>query len=401
MSLSVTSVPIFVKFYLSTTKSIQTILLLVGYRGFESHPFRRACKGPGNVVSIWGSKHEVEAMSHKTDTQFRQNPMPRHSGLLCRQGRYYLNVRVPTDLRPLYGKQDIIRRSLKTSEYREAISRVRFESFRLESEFASKRRTLIAAKDASSAVVREISDQEAHEIVYRFFIALEKSATGWWNAEGYRMGPGEVEGVLDNLRIDETAYNGGGQAQLPADISPELDRFLDEQEINIERNSPAYRKLTTLFRLARLENVRRSQDRVAQNPIASREPVFREVYAHTPPPAARLSVTLGDMLNRFSKALVDAKRTQGTQRTYQIPARILREVIGENRSLDAITREDIERLFELLRRAPANAVQKYPSLTVCREWRRSHQREASSTDRLCTGSCTLLRNHRIRATPVY
>jgi len=188
---------------------------------------------------------------------------------------------------------------------------------------------------------------------------------------------------------------------LPADISPELDRFLDEQEINIERNSPAYRKLTTLFRLARLENVRRSQDRVAQNPIASREPVFREVYAHTPPPAARLSVTLGDMLNRFSKALVDAKRTQGTQRTYQIPARILREVIGENRSLDAITREDIERLFELLRRAPANAVQKYPSLTVCREWRRSHQREASSTDRLCTGSCTLLRNHRIRATPVY
>ena len=340
-------------------------------------------------------------MSHKTDTQFRQNPMPRHSGLLCRQGRYYLNVRVPTDLRPLYGKQDIIRRSLKTSEYREAISRVRFESFRLESEFASKRRTLIAAKDASSAVVREISDQEAHEIVYRFFIALEKSATGWWNAEGYRMGPGEVEGVLDNLRIDETAYNGGGQAQLPADISPELDRFLDEQEINIERNSPAYRKLTTLFRLARLENVRRSQDRVAQNPIASREPVFREVYAHTPPPAARLSVTLGDMLNRFSKALVDAKRTQGTQRTYQIPARILREVIGENRSLDAITREDIERLFELLRRAPANAVQKYPSLTVCREWRRSHQREASSTDRLCTGSCTLLRNHRIRATPVY
>ena len=303
-------------------------------------------------------------MTHKTVTQFRQNPMPRHSGLLCRQGRYYLNVRVPTDLRPLYGKQDIIRRSLKTSEYREAISRVRFENFRLESEFASKRRTLAAAKDATSAVLREISDQEAHELVYRFFITLEKTATGWWNDEGYRMGPREIEGVLDNLRVDETAYNGGGAAYLPADVSKELDGFLAEQEISIEKGSPAYRKLATLFRLAHLENIRRSQDRVAQKPVATREPVFREVFAHTPPPAARPSVTLGDMLSRFSKALVDAKRTEGTQRTYQIPARVLREVIGENTSLDAITRESIESLFELLRRAPANVVQKYPGLTL-------------------------------------
>jgi hypothetical protein len=33
--------------------------------------------------------------------------MPKHSGLLKRKGRYYLNSRVPKDLRSLYGKQEV------------------------------------------------------------------------------------------------------------------------------------------------------------------------------------------------------------------------------------------------------------------------------------------------------
>jgi hypothetical protein len=65
--------------------------------------------------------------------------MPRQSYLLERNGRFYLNMRVPKDLRSAYRNEEIIRKSLHTSDRREAISLVRFEAFKLDSEFEAKR----------------------------------------------------------------------------------------------------------------------------------------------------------------------------------------------------------------------------------------------------------------------
>jgi hypothetical protein len=53
--------------------------------------------------------------------------MPKHSGLLKRNDRFYLNMRVPKDLRPLYGKKEIIRKSPDTSERGEAIMPIELE----------------------------------------------------------------------------------------------------------------------------------------------------------------------------------------------------------------------------------------------------------------------------------
>ncbi len=50
--------------------------------------------------------------------------MPRHTHLMRRGSRYYLNVKVPTDLRHVL-KKEIIRKSLGTSDYGTAIQRVR------------------------------------------------------------------------------------------------------------------------------------------------------------------------------------------------------------------------------------------------------------------------------------
>lgn len=56
-------------------------------------------------------------MSHTPVTQSQPLPMPRHSGLLERNGRYYLNRRVPRELLSLYHNQKVIRKSLRTSDY--------------------------------------------------------------------------------------------------------------------------------------------------------------------------------------------------------------------------------------------------------------------------------------------
>jgi Domain of unknown function (DUF6538) len=80
----------------------------------------------------------IPAVSHKTVTLTQPIPMPRHTHLLRRGSQYYVNVRVPTNLRGIL-KKDIIRRSLQTSGWREAVQRVRIESLRIHAEFEEAR----------------------------------------------------------------------------------------------------------------------------------------------------------------------------------------------------------------------------------------------------------------------
>lgn len=302
-------------------------------------------------------------MSHITVTHSRPIPMPRHSGLLCRKGRYYLNIRVPKDLRGLYGKRDILRQSLGTSDYREAISKVRFEACKLEAEFAEKRREM-ERKAMPLQQLREISEQEAHALIFRWFINLEKQSHEWWQNDGINLPPERLADTLDDLRIEETVYRGGNANLMEEDGSKDLDRFLKCEGIDCPPDSAAYKKLRPLFRMARVENVRRTIDRVTHKDVTTREPLFREVFAHTQEPPARQRANLGDMLTRYSKWLVDSGRANVTLRTYELPMRLLREFFGERATLDSISKESMERLFDLLRQTPANATQRYRGLTL-------------------------------------
>ena len=176
--------------------------------------------------------------------------------------------------------------------------------------------------------------------------------------------PEELDTTIDNLRADSTAYAGGcGQIEKD-DGSRALDSFLHGEGLNVPKDSAAYQKLRPLFRRALLENTARTLDRVESGTVRTHEPIFRDVFAHTPTQPARVVVTLGDMLTRYAKWLTDAGRSKGTHRIYEIPARILREVFSERAPLDAITKERMEGLFDLLRHAPANATQRYPGLTM-------------------------------------
>ncbi len=101
--------------------------------------------------------------------------MPRQTGLLCRKGRYYLNIRVPKEVRPFYGKTQIIRKALGTSDYREAVREARYRAFEAESEFEAKRKILpTRAVVAEREKLHLLSDREAHNLVFRFLIGLEK-----------------------------------------------------------------------------------------------------------------------------------------------------------------------------------------------------------------------------------
>ncbi len=191
--------------------------------------------------------------------------MPRQSGLLLRKGRYYLNIRVPTELRPLYGKKDIFRKSLDTSDFREAVSRIRFEAFKLEAEFEEKRRESLRAKVAAEPAecLREISDQAAHALVFRWFIEQETLSQEWWENDGVNLPPGQLAEAVENMETEAAAFSGGNAQLLPDDGSVILGTYLAREGIDCPKDSPAFRKLRPLFRKGTLESLLRTIDRAS------------------------------------------------------------------------------------------------------------------------------------------
>lgn len=304
--------------------------------------------------------------------------MPRQSGLLRRKDRYYLNVRVPTELRKLYGKE-FVRESLGTSEFREAVREVRFRLGQVEAEFAEKRRQLErnGSRVKAKPPIAAITDREAHRLVYRWFIQLEKDSEEWYANEGSKLDDDDKDEVTDNLRLDETCLCGGSREYMPDDGSSYLDSFLKSEGLECEKDSAPYHKLREVFRRARLENVHRNMARVGLQPISPRDSLFNDVFAHTAESPARAVTTLGEMLDRFAKTIVDLNRSESTRRTYEIPCRLLRENLGENTPLNEITRENIEALLDLLRRAPSNATKRYPGRTLKQAIAEADKREDS------------------------
>lgn len=112
-------------------------------------------------------------MAHQTDTLTQPIPMPRHTHLLRRGSRYYLNVKVPKDLRGVLKKR-LIRKALKTSDPREAARLVRLESLRVHADFENERAKLRASKSERAKLRAEqgsppqplsaISAREAHSM---------------------------------------------------------------------------------------------------------------------------------------------------------------------------------------------------------------------------------------------
>src|SRR6266568_4362435 len=276
-------------------------------------------------------------MSHQTDTLTQPIPMPRQTHLLRRGSRYYLNVKVPKDLHRII-KKEIIRKALNTSDPHEAARKVRLESLRVHADFENERAKL-RTRNAPPKQLSTISTDDAYNLVFRYFKALEQISEHWWEGEASKLDEQQIGDALDALRIDEVVLTGGNQNYQQEDGSHFLDLFLREQRTACPTDSTAYETLRPLFRRAQLENTRRTMDRIEKHTVNVHDPLFRDVFTHTEliRNGSAKSATVGDLLRRFAQAQRTANLSAGTQMTYEIPARILREVLGEHAALADIT----------------------------------------------------------------
>jgi hypothetical protein len=126
--------------------------------------------------------------------------VPRHPRLQKRGSRYFLRVRVPTDLRSAIGKREI-RKALGTSDPREALRRLRRASVEADAIFETCR-----AKAGPAASVRSpASEADLERLVLQAFQASERQ-----NLTTFLETPEEdFEEILSGLRDDESVYRGG------------------------------------------------------------------------------------------------------------------------------------------------------------------------------------------------
>jgi hypothetical protein len=293
--------------------------------------------------------------------------MPRHTHLMERNGRYYLNVRVPKDLLTTY-KKEHIRKSLGTSDHSAALDKIRLASLKLHTEFAEARARLRRPALGPPQKIERLSDEDAHRLVVKFFIQEERRHDEWWEKEGRGLPYAERLEAEHAMMGDaeHLCYPTESEDRFWDDGSGYLEKFLTEQHLDLPRDSEAYRKLLPLIRRAKIENLSRTINAFSGGVRTADkdDPMFNRISANTPLPKVRRMVTLAEAIERYTKKLEQAKRTRGTLRTYSVPMRLLRELLGAGTALSSIGEAEGEKLAELLPRIPKNATQRYRGMAI-------------------------------------
>src|ERR1700737_3548128 len=140
------------------------------------------------------------------------------------------------------------------------------------------------------------------------------------------------------------------------------------------RGGSAYMKFADQILRAELEIVRRSIHTYKGNPRQPRfDRLFADIEADTPPSASALARREGS--ERSENDPARRGLTEKTRQAYGTVFRALRELLGENKRVREITREDCGRVQEILCSLPPNASKRLPGLALERAAATAKERE--------------------------
>lgn len=264
-----------------------------------------------------------------------------------RRSRYYSRVKVPADLRPILGKNELVR-SLRTSRYREAIARGSEWEGRVAKLFRKIRKDLLSmtpqdiSKLVQTYVQRELEENE------QAITECEDMSSAAWEGIAFHMHD-ELKAASGNL-----IYN-------------ELDKVVDvanallvEHSINIDRESPHYKRLCRELLKARLKVLQTSYNRwhgdYSEEPLVNVGQVPQEHSPQTAP------------LSKVVVEFIKAKELEGSwaYRTgvmFKSGLELFLDVMGD-RPIGDVTKEDIRRFHETLQRLPTSMTQRFPELSL-------------------------------------
>ena len=296
--------------------------------------------------------------------------MAKETNLLRRGGRYSLRVKVPNRFRSVVSKREIWK-SLGTANREEALRRKRLVLAEIEAEW------LDAERRATEEEARTVSDAELRHIVRRWFEEREARAL-----EDFI--PPLTEDAKQGRLLacsEDGAYLMGVMAdfdrvQRNNAVETTLNDLLRKHGLSIVEHSPQWWKAARLVQRGLIEGARREYARLREiDEDKCFDTLFKENATHSA--TEKLPVgrgthntsptrTIEDLVEAY---LADPSRTRSkkTKNTYDVIFRALREMLGGEKDVRAVTRDDCRRIQALLTTLPPNSSKRFRKLKLTLE----------------------------------
>jgi len=305
--------------------------------------------------------------------------MPREPGLLRRNGIYYLNIRIPKRLLPLYGGREFIRKTLQTSDYKMASLRAKRARLKLQQkeEARKQREEALAALPPRE---RRLTEARRNEFVRRYFIELERASLANELLSGTPETQDEVAERQADIEAELDFYLRRYRSDFPTavlDLEEFVDRVCDEKKLYVELTPEEKREFGALLAQAHVESLQRQRQRLEGRPetvhfaafsgLTVASPVVAAVAPPAPavafalPPNARPNMTVAELVEEYLHEAKDGNKA--TLRTYQTIARIATELLGHLR-LSELTIPAAKDFLRLVIQLPRNITQRYPGKTI-------------------------------------
>ncbi|MFN7113419.1 MAG: DUF6538 domain-containing protein [Alphaproteobacteria bacterium] len=286
--------------------------------------------------------------------------MPKIPGLQLRRKSYYVRVRIPSDLRSIYGRKKEIVRTLETRDYTVACERIHLERAKIQAEFDSKRQQLTAANQDSD-MLSAYDDHQLAALSLKWFSETVKKQREANLNDDRDLTPEERQEVLSSLKKDKWRYHQEILNQSHDGLhngQSTAAHYLRRQGVTFKSDSLAFKKLGHLFSQAAFEmttaTLMQWQGKVYQSSMLS---VPLPDYHGIQPKNHR---TLQQVMDEYM-ADPEVRRGISTEKNYVIIHRALGELLGMDKKVHEITREDVKAVRDLLRRIPSNATKKAPN----------------------------------------
>lgn len=268
----------------------------------------------------------------------------RASHLQLRGSTYWLRLRVPDVLRPMVGRTEI-RKSLKTSDYREAQQLARIERIKIDAKWEIARRRL------SPALVPQLSERELWQLAAQWFVDTEKR----------NVSKGEVWKSLDEAQCELDALSVPHNAE--AASYPVAEQLLTNAGIRLEPSSESRRLLESYLQQAMLEAARRDVQRSFPSTPFPLDPMFASLNSTTIlKPVAKIS--LKKLISDFQSDPTKPAMSRKTRLKREAQWHAIKEFFGADTEIDQIGRDRVREFVALLQKLPSNATKHFPGATI-------------------------------------
>lgn len=289
--------------------------------------------------------------------------MGKLDGLVQRKGYYSLRVCVPKDVQTVLGKKQIWR-SLSTKNYKEARIRYSQTLAAIEGEF-----DLARTKKAQPDMLSGYSDLQLERLAVRWF--AEKNQNQHKVHEYSHLSEADLRDAYVSLQMEYQLYKDEADGISKEDVHYGMSaasEYLEALSLTYAPKSKAFQKLGAMFSRAMAESCFRKIRYWDNRPYLARDPLFSVSIASL----GALPVQSSDGIKKRTLRQLREEymsdpakhRGQSTQKNYVIILRVLEEMLGEDRCVHEITREDCKKVRELLTKMPSNAQKRAPGITI-------------------------------------